>query len=78
TKARAFLGAYRGVRRLDAAEIAALALLCRGASLRFLLTRLYDWLNTPEGALVTRKDPLEYFRKSRFFRGVREVEAIGC
>jgi homoserine kinase type II len=78
TKARAMFSAYAAVRPLGAAEVAALPLLCRGAALRFLLTRLYDWLNTPEGALVTRKDPLEYFRKSRFFRGVREASAIGC
>ena len=78
TKARAMLAAYGAVRALDRAERDALPLLCRGAALRFLLTRLYDWLNTPEGALVTRKDPLEYFRKSRFFRTVREASAIGC
>lgn len=77
TKARALLGAYGAVRPLSAAERHALPLLCRGAALRFLLTRLYDWLNTPEGALVVPKDPLEYLRKSRFFRGVREVAALG-
>jgi homoserine kinase type II len=67
TKARALLGAYDGVRRLSAAERAALPVLCRGAALRFLLTRLFDWTHTPPGALVTRKDPLEYLRKLRFF-----------
>jgi homoserine kinase type II len=40
--------------------------LCRGAALRFLLTRLVDWLNVPLGALVKPKDPLEYYRKLRF------------
>jgi homoserine kinase type II len=77
TKARALLSAYVAVRGLDDAERAALPVLARGASLRFLLTRLFDWLNTPAGALVTRKDPLEYFRKSRFFQGVAEVSALG-
>lgn len=77
TKARALLSAYAAVRALSAAERAALPLLCRGAALRFLFTRLFDWLNTPPGALVTRKDPLEYWRKSRFFRGVTEVAALG-
>jgi len=38
--------------RLDAAELAALPLLARGSALRFLLTRLYDWLNQTAGALV--------------------------
>jgi len=67
TKARALLGGYDQVRRLSAAERAALPLLCRGAALRFLLTRLFDWTHPAEGALVTRKDPLEYLRKLRFF-----------
>ncbi|MBP0466846.1 homoserine kinase [Roseomonas sp. PWR1] len=67
TKARALLNAYEQVRPMTAAERAALPVLCRGAALRFLLTRLYDWTHTPDGALVTRKDPLEYLRKLRFF-----------
>ena len=77
TKARALLSAYGAVRPLLGAEARALPLLCRGAALRFLLTRLYDWLNTPAGALVVRKDPLEYFRKSRFFRTVAGASALG-
>jgi homoserine kinase type II len=77
TKARALLGAYEGVRRLTAAERAALPVLCRGAAIRFLLTRLYDWTHTPPGALVTRKDPLEYLRKLRFFARAETAEAIG-
>jgi homoserine kinase type II len=43
-----------------------LPVLCRGAALRFLLTRLVDWLEVPPGALVRPKDPLEYYRKLRF------------
>jgi homoserine kinase type II len=49
-------------------ERAALPVLCRGACLRFLLTRTYDWLNTPAGALVTRKDPLAYLRRLRHYQ----------
>jgi homoserine kinase type II len=45
--------------------------------MRFLLTRLFDWLNTPDGALVRRKDPLEYERKLRFHAGVEGVAAYG-
>ena len=67
TKAHALLAAYQRLRPLAAAERAALPALCRGAALRFLLTRLYDWMMTPPGAMVTRKDPLEYLRKLRFF-----------
>ena len=52
-------------------------MLARGSALRFLLTRLYDWLTVPEGALVVPKDPLEYFRKLRFHRGVSDASAYG-
>lgn len=78
TKARALIGAYAAVRPLWAAERAALPVLCRGAAIRFLLTRLYDWTNTPPGALVTRKDPLEYLRKLRFFAAAASPEAVGA
>ena len=69
TKARNMLSAYRGERALSAAELAAIPLLARGAALRFLLTRLFDWLNRVEGALVKPKDPLEYLQKLRFHQG---------
>jgi homoserine kinase type II len=77
TKARALLGAYDAVRPLSAAERAALPLLCRGAAIRFSLTRLFDWINTPPGALVTRKDPMEYIRRLRFFLTARDEHALG-
>ncbi len=77
TKARALTSAYNAVRAMSAEEIAALPLLARGSALRFLLTRLYDWLTVPEGALVTPKDPLEYYRKLRFHRGVKDASAYG-
>jgi homoserine kinase type II len=70
TKARALFTGYQRVRPLLAEERAVLPLLARGAAMRFLLTRLYDWLHTPAGALVKRKDPLEYLAKLRFHRGV--------
>ena len=70
TKARRLLTAYRKVREFSAAELEALPLLARGSAMRFLLTRLYDWLYTPADALVTRKDPLEYYEKLRFHSGV--------
>ena len=77
TKARAFLNAYGRVRKLSEAEEAALPLLARGAAIRFLLTRLVDWLNVPPGALVRPKDPLEYFRKLRFHQAVTGVRDYG-
>ena len=77
TKARAMLAAYVAVRPLSDAERAALPVLCQGAALRFLLTRLFDWLNTPDGALVTRKNPLEYLRRLRFHMAARNEHAYG-
>jgi len=61
---------YQKKRPLTVAEINALPLLCRGSALRFMLTRLYDWLNQVEGALVKVKDPLEYFLKLQFHQKV--------
>jgi len=83
TKARALLNGYGRARPLSDAEQAALPLLARGAALRFLLTRLVDFLNVPSGALVKPKDPLEYVRKLRFQQGVASlsdygVGAAGC
>jgi homoserine kinase type II len=66
TKGRALLNGYMRARTLTAREVAVLPTLCRGAALRFLLTRLVDWLEVPPGALVKPKDPLEYYRKLRF------------
>jgi homoserine kinase type II len=70
TKARLLLDGYRRERTLEPAELAALPVLARGSALRFLLTRLFDWLNQPAGALVRPKDPIEYLRKLRFHRTI--------
>lgn len=77
TKGKALLEGYRAVRPLSEAELEALPLLARGSALRFFLTRLYDWLTTPEGALVVKKDPLEYLRKLRFHRSISHVAEYG-
>jgi homoserine kinase type II len=77
TKARAFLGAYGRERKLSQAEEDALPLLARGAALRFLLTRLVDFLDVPPGAMVKPKDPLEYVRKLRFQQGVASMRDYG-
>jgi homoserine kinase type II len=77
TKARALLSGYSAVRPLSSAEIEALPCLARGAALRFLLTRLYDWLTVPAGALVVPKDPVEYYKKLRFHRGVAGASDYG-
>ena len=77
TKGRALLQGYVSARALSIEERVALPLLSRGACLRFLLTRLVDWLNVPSGALVRPKDPLEYFRKLRFHQAVTGVRDYG-
>jgi homoserine kinase type II len=66
-RAEALLRGYHSVQPLTDPEQKALQLLCQGAALRFLLTRAYDWLNTPADALVTRKDPLAYLRRLEFY-----------
>ncbi len=77
TKGRALLQGYESVRPFAPGEAEALPVLARGAALRFLLTRLVDWLNVPEGALVRPKDPLEYLRKLRFHRAVTSARDYG-
>jgi homoserine kinase type II len=77
TKGRAMIAAYRAGRALNRPEIEALPMLCRGAALRFLLTRLVDWLNVPPGALVRPLDPMEYWKKLRFHQGVESASAYG-
>jgi homoserine kinase type II len=77
THARAMLAGYEAVRPLSNAEREAMPTLARGAALRFLMTRIHDWLNTREGALVKRKDPMEYLRKLRFHQEVASVADYG-
>ena len=77
TKGMGLINGYERVRKLDDAEIAALPILARGAALRFLLTRLVDWLNVPPGAMVKPKDPLEYVKKLRFHQHVASARDYG-
>jgi homoserine kinase type II len=77
TKARNLLASYQKIRPLSAAEHDCLPILARGSAMRFLLTRLYDWLYTPAGAFVRRKDPLEYDRILRFHAEAPGPDAYG-
>jgi homoserine kinase type II len=77
TKSQALLRGYQAHRPLGAEERAALPVLAQGAAIRFLLTRLYDWLHAREGALVTPKDPLDYVRRLRFHRAASSEAAYG-
>lgn len=64
---RALMEGYQEVRPLSDAERNGLPLLARGASMRFLMTRAFDWMNTPAGAMVTRKDPMAFARRLQFY-----------
>lgn len=76
-RAAALVDGYRGSFGLSADERAAFAVLARGACLRFLLTRAWDWLNTPADALVTRKDPLAFLRRLDFYTQADPSELFG-
>lgn len=77
TKGRALLAAYQAVRPLSEEEKQALPIMARGSALRFMLTRLYDWLTIPDGALVQKRDPMEYIRRLRFHRAVKSPTEYG-
>jgi homoserine kinase type II len=77
TKGRALLASYAKTRPFSSEEWDKLPLLARGAALRFLLTRLVDWLDVPPGAMVRPKDPREYARKLRFHQKVKSARDYG-
>ena len=72
----ALLTGYTAAFPLDVPTRDAFATLLRGACLRFLLTRCYDWINTPANALVTRKDPLAFLRRLDFYSDDANVAGI--
>jgi homoserine kinase type II len=77
TKGTALLDGYQSVRPLREDEKAALPILARGSALRFMLTRLYDWLTVPDGGLVMKRDPSEYIRRMRFHRTIKSAQEYG-
>ncbi|MEX3007954.1 homoserine kinase [Hoeflea sp. TYP-13] len=77
TKGMALLAGYESVRPLSAVEADALPVLAHGSAIRFFLTRLYDWLTVPDGAMVVKKDPMEYLRYVRFHRKVTSATEYG-
>jgi len=78
SKGAALIAGYESVRPLEPAERDALPVLARGAALRFFLTRLVDWTDTPEGALVKPKNPLEYAGRLAFHRKVTSAAGYGA
>jgi homoserine kinase type II len=77
TKGQSLVAGYRRFRPLGAAEVEALPVLAAGAALRFLLTRLHDWLRRNPVALVRPKDPREYAKRLLFHRKVRNAAEYG-
>lgn len=77
-RGRALLAGYESVRQLTTAECQAMPMLARGAALRFLLTRSYDWLNRPPGALVVPHDPRDYVSRLTFHREVASMARYGA
>jgi len=71
TKAREFIKGYSSIRKLSNEEKKSLKVLAQGASLRFLLTRVFDYLNLSKGAIVTIKDPIEYLKRLEFHNNVK-------
>jgi homoserine kinase type II len=62
-KIKSLMKGYESIRKISVKEKKSLNILCRGAALRYLLTRLYDYSNTPKTALIQIKDPNEYYQK---------------
>ncbi len=77
TKAKLLLNHYSKVRPLSDAERAALPIMARGAALRFLLTRAFDWVHHQPDAQVRPKDPMEYVKKLQFHQQVTNAEHYG-
>jgi len=74
TKAKSFIDGYSSIRNLAQEEKNHLKILCQGAAMRFLLTRVFDYLNLTEGALVKIKDPVEYLKRLEFHNNVTNYE----
>ena len=74
TKAKKFIDGYSQVRQLSEEEKKSLKILCQGAAMRFLLTRVFDYLNLTEGAIVKTKDPIEYFKRLEFHNNISNYE----
>ena len=71
TKAKKFIKGYSSIRKIENEEKKYLKVLAQGASIRFLLTRVFDYLNLSKGAIVTVKDPIEYLKRLEFHNSVK-------
>ena len=74
TKAKKFIDGNSSIRKLTDDEKKSLKILCKGAAIRFLLTRVFDYLNLIEGAIVKIKDPIEYLKRLEFHDNVKNYQ----
>ena len=74
TKAKKFINGYSNIRKLTDEEKNSLKILCKGAAIRFLLTRVYDYLNSKKSALVSVKDPIEYLKRLEFHNSIKNYQ----
>jgi len=74
TKAKNFIDGYNSIREITDIEKNSLKTLSQGAALRFLLTRVFDALNTVKGAIVKVKDPIEYLKRLEFHKNAKNFE----
>ena len=74
TKSKKFIDGYSSIRKLTDEEKNSLKVLCQGAAIRFLLTRVFDYLNLIEGAIVKIKDPVEYLKRLEFHDNVENYQ----
>jgi len=70
-KIRNLIKGYESVKKISEKEKKSLNILCRGAAMRYFLTRLYDYKNTPKTALIKIKDPKEYYQKLLIHNNLR-------
>ena len=73
-KSSNLLKGYQKIRKLNSSEKNNFNILCKGSALRYLLTRSYDFLNTPKTALIKVKDPKEYFKKLIFHNNLYDFK----
>ena len=74
TKAKKFMEGYNEVRKISDEEKKSIKVLSQGAALRFLLTRVFDYINIIDGAVVKIKDPIEYLRRLEFHKNAKSFE----
>ena len=74
TKAKKFIEGYNEVRKISDEERKSIKVLSQGAALRFLLTRVFDYINIVDGAVVKIKDPIDYLKRLEFHKNAKSFE----